>query len=118
MSAQPATRVLSSSQLEVLARHGEERTAQPGETLYDIGDRSYPFIAILEGEAVILDAAGQEVVRHGPSGFLGEINLLSGQTVFLRAVAAQPMRDIGLGRDVRGQLIFEDGSLSDLFLNA
>jgi thioredoxin reductase (NADPH) len=118
MSAQPATRVLSSSQLQTLKAEGEERTAQPGDTLYDIGDRSYPFIAILEGEAAILDAAGQEVVRHGPSGFLGEINLLSGQTVFLRAVATKPMRYIAVEREQLRKLLFEDGSLSDLLLNA
>ena len=45
-----------------------------------------PFIAIVEGEVAILDAAGNEIVRHGASKFLGEMNLLSGQTVFLTAV--------------------------------
>ena len=38
---------------------GEERTAAVGDVLYRVGDQSYPFIAILEGEAAILDAAGQ-----------------------------------------------------------
>ena len=78
-----ASPVLSSAQLATLAAHGEERTAPVGETLFAVGDRRYPFIAIVEGEAAILDAAGQEIVRHGASGFLGEMNLLSGQTVYL-----------------------------------
>ena len=52
--------------------------------LYRVGDRSYPFIAILEGEVAILDAAGNEIVRHGASGFLGELSMLSGQTVFVK----------------------------------
>ena len=30
-----------------------------------VGDARYPFIAILEGEAAILDGAGNEIVRHG-----------------------------------------------------
>jgi hypothetical protein len=55
----PVSRVLSSSQLETLAQQGEERTAAPGEELFRIGDETYPFIAILEGEAAVLDAAGQ-----------------------------------------------------------
>ena len=46
--AAPMTRVLSSSQLAMLAEHGEERTAEVGETLFQIGDTSYPFVAILE----------------------------------------------------------------------
>lgn len=114
----PVTRSLSSSQLATLAGHGEERTAAVGETLYEIGDETYPFIAILEGEAAVLDGAGKEVVRHGASGFLGEINLLSGQTVFLTAVVTEPLRYIAVDREALRQLLFEDGSLSDLLLTA
>jgi thioredoxin reductase (NADPH) len=114
----PATRVLSSSQLETLSEAGEERTAEVGEKLYEIGDESYPFIAILEGEVAILDAAGGEVVRHGRAGFLGEMNLLSGQTVFLTAVVTKPLRYIAVDREALRGLLFEDGSLSDLLLSA
>jgi thioredoxin reductase (NADPH) len=116
--AQPASRVLSSSQLTTLREHGEERTADVGEKLYEIGDATYPLIAIVEGEAAVLDASGQEIVRHGPSGFLGEINLLSGQTVFLTAVVTEPMRYIAVEREVLRELLFEDTSLSDLLLSA
>ena len=79
-------RVLSSTQLAQLAERGEELTAEVGEKLYEIGDATYPFIAILEGEVAVLDGAGHEIVRHGASGFLGEVNLLSGQSVFVTAV--------------------------------
>src|SRR5881394_299074 len=113
----PTHRVLSESQLATLAKHGEERRASIGETLFDIGDESYPFMAIVEGEAAVLDAAGQEIVRHGASGFLGEMNLLSGQTVFLTAVVTQAMRYIAVDRDVLRALLFEDGPLSDLLLS-
>jgi len=114
----PTSRVLSSSQLETLAAHGEERSAAVGETLFEIGDETYPFIAILEGEAAVTDAAGREIVRHGAPGFLGEINLLSGQTVFLTAVVTEPMRYIAVEREALRRLLFEDGSLSDLLLPA
>jgi thioredoxin reductase (NADPH) len=86
--------------------------------LYGVGDRTYPFIAILEGEAAIVDAAGNEIVRHGASGFLGELNLLSGQTVFVSAVVTQPMRYIAVDREVMRSLLYEDGPLSDLVLSA
>jgi thioredoxin reductase (NADPH) len=104
--------------MATLAARGEERTAQVGETLFAIGDLDYPFIAILEGEAVVLDGSGQEVVRHQAPGFIGEINLLSGQTVFLTAVATEPMRYIAVDREALRKLLFEDGSLSDLLLTA
>ena len=113
----PASRVLSSSQLRTLAEHGEERTAKVGEELYRIGDASYPFIAIREGEAAIIDGAGNEIIRHGNSGFLGEMNLLSGQTVFLTAVVTKPMRYIAVERENLKQLLFDDSSLSELLLS-
>jgi thioredoxin reductase (NADPH) len=110
--------VLSSSQLETLAEHGEERRAEVGERLFEVGDATYPFIAILEGEVAILDGSDREIVRHGESGFLGEMNLLSGQTVFLTAVVTAPLRYIAVEREVLRRLLFEDGSLSDLLLSA
>ena len=38
----------------------------------------------------VLDTTGKELVRHGPSTFLGELNLLPGQTVFWTVVATEP----------------------------
>jgi thioredoxin reductase (NADPH) len=114
----PVARVLSSSQLETLAAHGEERSAEVGEELFRIGDATYPFIAILEGEAAVLDGAGNEIVRHGASGFLGEMNLLSGQTVFLTAVVTKPIRYIAVEREELRELLLEDAPLSDILLSA
>ena len=108
--------MLSASQLARLAALGEERTANAGDVLYRVGDQSYPFIVILDGEVAILDAAGNEIVRHGPSSFLGELNILSGQTVFVTAVATRPLRYIAVDRDALRSLLFEDGLLSDLVL--
>jgi thioredoxin reductase (NADPH) len=116
--ATPVSRVLSSSQLATLAQHGEERTAAVGEELFRVGDETYPFIAILEGEAAVLDPAGSEIVRHGASGFLGEMNLLSGQTVFLTAVVTKPMRYVAVEREELRKLLLEDAPLSDILLSA
>jgi thioredoxin reductase (NADPH) len=109
---------LSASQLATLAEVGGERTANVGDVLYRVGDRRYPFIAIREGEVVIHDAAGNEIARHGASGFLGELNLLSGQTVFVTAVVTEPLRYIAVERETLRSLLFEDAALSDLVLAA
>jgi len=115
--ATPPTPSLSASQLAALAALGEERTAAVGDVLYEVGDRAYPFIAIREGEVVILDSAGNEIVRHGASSFLGELNLLSGQTVFVTAVVTKPLRYIAVDRNALRALLFEDGPLSDIVLS-
>jgi len=113
----PESPLLSPSQLAVLAEIGEERLAPAGELLYRVGDRSYPFIAILEGEVAILDAVGNELVRHGPSAFLGELNLLSGQTVFVNALVTEPLRYVAVDRAAFRALLTEDGPLGDMLLS-
>src|SRR3954447_24470427 len=110
--------MLSTSQLATLARLGEERVANVGDVLFRVGDRRYPFIAIVEGEVAIVDAADNELVRHRASGFVGEMNLLSGQTVFLTAVVTRPLRYIAVDRDALRALLFDDGPLSDLLLSS
>jgi thioredoxin reductase (NADPH) len=111
------TAILSEGQLAVLAAVGEERTAAVGDVLFQVGDLRYPFIAIIEGEAAILDGHGNEIIRHGALGFLGEINLLSGQTVYLTAVVTKPMRYIAVDRDALRPLLFDDAPLADLLLS-
>src|SRR4051812_10331233 len=108
---------LSASQLATLAAAGAERRADVGDVLFRVGDAIYPFVAIREGEVAILDAAGNEIVRHGASSFLGELNLLSGQTVFLTAVVTKPLRYVAVDRDALRTLLFDDGPLSDLVLS-
>jgi len=103
--------------LATLAGLGEERTAAVGDVLYRVGDREYPFVAIREGEVAIRDAAGNDIVRHGASSFLGELNLLSGQTVFVTAVVTEPLNYIAVDRDALRALLFDDGPLSELVLS-
>ena len=113
-----STAILSRAQLATLRERGEERSAAVGDVLFQVGDETYPLIAILEGEAAVQDPSGREIIRHGAGGFLGELNLLSGQTVFLTAVATQPMRYLAVEREVLRELLFEDGPLGDLLLSA
>jgi thioredoxin reductase (NADPH) len=113
-----SSEVLSQAQLDLLAEHGEERTADAGEILFEVGDKSYPFMAILEGEVAIRDESGHELIRHGAAGFVGELNLLTGQTVFLRAIVTQPTRYIAIDRMELRALLFENPDLADLLLPA
>ncbi len=113
-----ASALLSSAHMETLRQHGEERSAAVGDVLFEVGDERYPLIAILEGEAAIYDAAGDEIVRHGAFGFLGELNLLSGQTVYLTAVVTAPLRYIAVEREALRPLLAEEGSLADVLLSA
>ncbi len=110
--------MLSDAQFATLRCHGHERIAEVGQILFRVGDREYPFFAILEGEAAILDPAGHEILRHGAGGFLGEVNFLSGQEVYLTAVVTARMRYIAVERETLRGLLFDDPRLSDTILSA
>jgi thioredoxin reductase (NADPH) len=116
-STSPLSPVLSPGQVETLADRGEERTAAEGDFLFRIGDARYPLIVILEGEAAILDGAGNQIARQGPGGFLGELNLMTGQTVYVDGVATKPMRYIAVEREEIRSLLAEDGALADVLLH-
>jgi thioredoxin reductase (NADPH) len=116
MTAAPDSPALTASQLATVAELGEERSAAAGDTLYRIGDERYPFIAIREGEVAVVDAAGNEIARHGPARFLGEVNLLSGQAAFVTAIASTPLRYIAVDREALRGLLFDDGPLSSIVL--
>ena len=71
-----------------------------------------PVAVILEGEVAIIDAAGNELIRQeGASGFLGELNLLSGQEdICERSRGSKPLRYIAVERSALLLLLNEDGS--------
>src|SRR5438874_5681749 len=115
--AAPASPTLSASQMATLAGLGEEQSAGVGDVLFQVGDATYPFIAIREGEVAILDAAGNEIIRSGATSFLGELSLLSGQTVFLTAVVTEPLRYVAVDRDALRALLYYDGPHSDHVLS-
>jgi thioredoxin reductase (NADPH) len=116
LSQSPDSPSLSEAQLATLAAIGEERTADVGDVLYRVGDRDYPFVAIVDGEVAILDAAGNEIARHGASKVLGEVNLLSGQSLLVSALVREPLRYIAVEPEALRSLLFHDGPLSDLLL--
>jgi thioredoxin reductase (NADPH) len=117
MSGTPTRPVLSQAQFAALRARGEERSAAVGDVLYKVGDQRYPLIAILEGEIAIIDEGGREIIRHASGGFLGEINLLSGQTVYLTAVVTAPTRYIAVEREQVRELMADDEPLAELIIS-
>jgi thioredoxin reductase (NADPH) len=79
---------LTEQQVGRLEPHGQRRAFEPGETLISEGDLVTDLPVILAGTVEILD--GDRVLSvAGPRQFLGEIGLLTGQTSFVTACAAE-----------------------------
>jgi thioredoxin reductase (NADPH) len=84
---------LADSELDVLAALGTRRAVAAGEYLFREGDIAYDFYVMLSGAVeIVLPSDGEEqvIVRQGAGRFLGELNLLTGQRVYLSARVAQP----------------------------
>ena len=91
-----------------------------GDVLFADGDQTYDLIVLLEGSADLVEGYGQPgakvVASYGPSQFLGEIGMLTGQRAFLSAVAASPGQVLAVPAAQLRIVIAQEPSLSDLIL--
>ncbi len=112
---------LSDQQLEALAEHGHRRRTERGDILFREGEESSELFVVLEGRvAIVENHEGKERVIgvHGPGRFLGELNLLTGQTSFTTAVVQEPGEVLVIPVDNLRQLVANDPELADLLLRS
>jgi len=116
-----AFRELSDAELAALGPLGVRRAVSAGEYLYREGDPSYDFYVVLSGAVeIVVNTDGKErvIVRHTPGRFLGELNLLTGQRVYVSARVAEPGEVLALSRDAFRRVIATNTGLSDKILAA
>jgi thioredoxin reductase (NADPH) len=112
--------VLDAAQIEVLSAYGTERHVAAGDVLFADGDETYDLIVMLAGTAEIIQGYGRPrttvIATYGPSQFLGEIGMLTGQRAYLTAVATSPGRVLAVPAAQVRVVIAEEASVSDLIL--
>jgi thioredoxin reductase (NADPH) len=113
--------VLTDEQVASVARRGTRHHTTAGEVLYAAGDRGYDFIVIEAGEVDVLrpampNAPEALIATWGPGRFLGELNLLTGQS----AIATARVRAPGVVHRIAPaqfrELMATDAEVSDLIL--
>ena len=109
---------LTDGQIERVRRFSTERSLRDGESLWEAGDRNRPLYIVLEGEIEILSGANQVVTVHRPGAFTGDVDLLSGRPVVVRARAVSATRLLELPAPRLRELIQNDAELSEIFLRA
>ena len=120
-SDHPAAAKLDDDQIGELRSFGEERAVVPGEYLFRSGDLSYDFVVILEGTVEILRVDGDAetvITEHGAGRFLGELNLLTGQRVFLSARSAGSGRVLAIPPPEFRRLMSSKPDLADVIFRA
>jgi thioredoxin reductase (NADPH) len=112
---------LNDAELAALRPVGERVPVSAGQYLYREGDPAYDFYVVLAGVVEIVvtaDGAERVLARHAAGRFLGELNLLTGQRVFVSARVAEPGEVLAVPRDALRRLIATNAGLSDKVLAA
>src|SRR5207253_1640117 len=113
---------LSDQQIAMFESHGERRPTKAGDVLFGEGDRSCDFFIVVRGKVAIVEGYGtpdeQILSVHGPGRFLGELNTLTGQAVFVTAVVLEDGELVVVPVERLRQLVAQDPGLGDLILRA
>ncbi len=112
---------LTDEQRQTLAALGERQRVESGDVLFREGDEAYDFYAVESGAVAIVQGYGAEnriIAVHGRHRFLGELNLLTGQRVYLSAVVRDPGEVIRVPAERLRDLVRHDQELSDLIVAA
>ncbi len=102
-------------------RYGETRKTEAGQVLFRAGATSYAFIVVLEGEVeVVDDFAGETrtIAVHVPGRFAGELNMLTGQAVYVSVMVRKTGEVLAIPPDQLKEVITEEPALSDIILKA
>lgn len=112
---------LSSEQIALLSRFGTRREVPARSTLFCEGDRECDFFVVLAGTVAIVqetDEGLRLIAVHGPGRFLGDLSLLTGQAMYLTAIAQDDVHVLDVPYDGLKDAVTEDANLGDLILRA
>src|SRR3954466_14961221 len=108
---------LGDEDLAILAATRRRLAPEPGDELYRAGDRENDFVAIVSGAVELTD--GDEVIGvHGARRFLGELNLVTGEPVYVTATVREGGEAIALTRTDLQRVVSAHQRLGDLILRS
>ena len=109
---------LTAEQIARITPFTHERTFSDGETLWEAGERDRPLFVVLKGEVEILSGADHMVTVHTPGAFTGDVDLLSGRPVVVRARARGAVSALEMPAARLRSMVQTDAELSEIFLRA
>ncbi len=112
---------LGDEQRARLRAMGRVRPMEPREVLFRAGDATSDFFVVESGSVAIVQDYGHEnrvVAVHGPRGFIGELNLLTGSRIYMTAVVREAGEVIQVPVAQLREVVAQDKELSNLILGA
>ena len=105
----------------LLSKYGQRRLTGRGDVLFREGDPYCDFYVVLSGSVAVVQETEQEprlIAVHGPKRFLGDLSLLTGQRLYLTAVAQEPTEVLAIPIEKLKDAATEDPELGDCVLRA
>ena len=113
---------LSDDALAAIEEVGTRRAIREGELLFREGDAHYDLFVVVSGYVEILADAGKPGERvigvHGPGRFLGEMNLITGEGVYLTARVIEAGEVVQATTDRLRAVLDANPSLAETLLRA
>lgn len=114
---------LTDEQVTLLARFGERKRLAKGSTLFCEGDRDCGLFVVLDGRVRVLqddDPTGTSrvIAVHGRGRFVGDLSMLTGQAVYVTAVAQTDVEVLEIPYDRLREAVVQNQGLGDLILRA
>ena len=122
MSAEDAQRLLpklTDEQLATLKSYGTTEKTSIGQVLATAGDLTYDLMVVLEGEVEcsdIHDGHRRALLLHRPRDFIAELDLLTGQRVYVTFVVTEAGSIIRVPRSAVEAIIETDAPLGELLV--
>ncbi|GAB3789137.1 FAD-dependent oxidoreductase [Nocardioides ungokensis] len=114
---------LSDEQIMLLSRYGERKSLPKGTTLFCEGDRDCGVFVVLDGRVRVVqedspEGASRVLAVHGRGRFVGDLSMLTGQAVYVTAVAQTDVEVLEVVYDRLKEAVTQDQVLGDLILRA
>jgi thioredoxin reductase (NADPH) len=114
---------LTDEQIMVLSRYGERKRLAEAATLFCEGDRDCGLFVVLDGRVAVLQEDGPEaesrvIAVHARGRFVGDLSMLTGQAVFVTAVAQTDVEVLEIPYERLKEAVTQDQALGDLILRA
>jgi thioredoxin reductase (NADPH) len=106
-----------------LVSYGTPQETHPGDVLFQPGDVDVDLIVVARGSVEVIrtetaDAPAKTVAKVQAGGFVGELNLLTGQNVYLLCRVREAGAVCRVTRESLRELMANDGELSDIIFRS
>jgi thioredoxin reductase (NADPH) len=107
----------------LLSQYGERKSLTKGAMLFCAGDRDCDLFVVLDGRVRVVQEEGSEeesrvLAVHGRGRFVGDLSILTGQAVYVTAVAQTDVEVLEVSYDRLKEAVTQDQALGDLILRA